>query len=126
MFCRYKLIQSAQNKNRFRLNTFPIITVAAVGKTILQAKQAAAHSAIENLVGPIYDARQFARSLFSALHQDEWLIVKRLLIRSDNKNQLKLLMRDAHPDPLPFAVHGAFFIKVWCLTSLFHIFIFKL
>lgn len=32
-----------------RLNTFPIITVAAVGKTILQAKQAAAHSAIENL-----------------------------------------------------------------------------
>ena len=39
----------------FRLNTFPIITVAAVGKTILQAKQAAAHSAIENLVssGPV-------------------------------------------------------------------------
>ena len=40
----------------FRLNTFPIITVAAVGKTILQAKQAAAHSAIENLVssGPVW------------------------------------------------------------------------
>ena len=100
------MIQSAQNKNRFRLNTFPIITVAAVGKTILQAKQAAAHSAIENLVGPIYDARQFARSLFSALHRDEWLIVKRLLIRFDNKNQPKLLMRDVSPDPLPFAVHG--------------------
>ena len=35
-------------------------------------------------------------------------------------------MHDARPCPLPFAVHGAFFIKVWCLTSLFHIFHWKI
>ena len=101
---------SRDHEKPFRLNTFPIITVAAVGKTILQAKQAAAHSAIENLVSPIeLVCVLVSKSFFSALHQGEWLIVRKLLILSANRSQLKLLMRDALADPLPFTVHGAFY-----------------
>ena len=59
-----RILEAGKFNQQLRLNTFPIITVAAVGKTILQAKQAAAHSAIENLVSHIELVCTYVSKLF--------------------------------------------------------------